>query len=219
MGTPGGKPDAERRREILSPVKMRLLLAGLAVGALALAGCSSKVGVAATYDGHSITDSQVAQYITAKVQPVSQQDSSGAVTQIPARTFVLNVMLQDRLYDKVLGRLPGGHPSESSIQAQIQSELQGHSPDEVARSRGLFGFTEPFIDLFVRDLVINNTLTNLVQQGSVDPNKLLKNLHFDVTVSPRYGTWDPSTFSINGTGGAGAPSFVTLHTRGQQAAQ
>lgn len=192
---------------------MRLLLAGLAVGAVALAGCSSKVGVAATYNGHTITDSQVAQYITATVQPVSRQDASGASTQIPARTFVLNVLLQDRLYDKVLDRVPGGHPSESAIQAQIESQLQGHSPDEVAKSAGLVGYTEPFINLYVRDLVINNTLTNLVQSGSVDPNKLLANLHFDVDVSPRYGTWDPSTFSINGAGGAGAPDFVTLHTQ------
>lgn len=190
---------------------MRLLVpATLAVLALVAAGCTSKVGVAATYNGHTITDSQVASYLTTAAQPVQSQGNGGATVEEPARTFVLTVMLQDRLFDKILNRLPGGRPSEATIQEQITTQLAGKTPDQIAQMYHITGYTEAFVNLFVRVVVLNQTISGLVQQGTVDPTSLLKNLDFHVTVSPRYGTWDPKAYGLDGSGGAGAPAFVTL---------
>lgn len=181
-----------------------------AVAALGLTGCDSKVGVAAVVDGHRITDSQVASYLTADSQPYTTQDASGGASEIPQRSFVLSVLIQDRLLKKVMQRVPADQLKESDISAETTAELQGHTPAEAAKLSGVIGYSSEFVDKWVRDVVLNNMLSQLVQSGKVSAEKLVDKLSFDVTVSSRYGSWDAKNFSLNSGNSDGLPSFVTL---------
>lgn len=195
-------------------MRVRKLSAVAAVTALVVLGltaCDSKVGVAAVVDGHRITDSQVAGYLTPDAQPFTEQGSNGGSTQIPQRSFVLNVLIQERLLNKVIKRLPNGGPKESDISQEIKTELQGHTPAEAAKLSGVIGYTPQFVDKWVRDVVLNNVISSLIQQGTVDGHKLLDKLSFDVTVSGRYGSWDAKTYSLQSNRGDGLPGFLTFH--------
>ena len=76
-------------------MRLRVLTAAV-VAVLACAGlsaCRTKVGLAATADGHRITESQVNAYVTRNAQPVQVQDaSSGASTQMAPRTYALQTV-------------------------------------------------------------------------------------------------------------------------------
>ena len=49
------------------------------------------------------------------------------------------------------------------------------------------------------------------EDGSgTNTNAAISKVKIPVQISPRYGTWDPSTLSLTSDGGAGLPSFVRL---------
>jgi hypothetical protein len=192
---------------------MRLLLAGLAVGSLLAAGCSTKVGVAAVYDGHTITDSQVAQYLTTKAQPVPGQDAQGNATQVPARVFVLGTLLTERVYTDILHATPDGLPDANTLDA-VKKQAFGDDPEATVTAQlAKYGYHAGLTPHVINEQVLLEVIREEVQNGGLDINAVLKKVHPKVTVSPRYGAWDPQQLRLSSDPRAGLPDFVTLHTQ------
>lgn len=182
----------------------------LVLAVVGLSACTTKVGLAASIDGKHVTESTVSGYLTPKAQAVSQQDSNGATTTTPARSFVVSTIIYERLFEVILNRLPrNDRLSTAQLNAEIKRELAGHSSTEVAQSRGVTGYSTSFNDLLVRESVINNILGTLNQSSDV-VTQAIRGLKFPVDLSARYGTWDPKTYSLNSTTYAGYPSFLKI---------
>jgi hypothetical protein len=178
-----------------------------------LAGCRTNVGVAATVEGHRITESDVNQYVTAKSQPLKSTSQSGATESIAPRPFVLNILIKQRLYLALLRKTPKGVPSDGEIAAAVQSELKGRSYRAVAEGLGVKGYTSAFDRFIVQFGVLGGRLDSDVQSG-VDVSGIAAKLKFPVSVNPRYGTWNPKQFNLTSGTTAGLPSFVTLQPTG-----
>jgi hypothetical protein len=206
-------PRCRVGREQGESITVRFRIAGAVVAAVltatSLTACRTNVGFAATIDGKRYTESDVTDYLTPKAQPVSEQSSDGAKTDVPTRSFVVETLIIDKLFHKVLAGLPGGAPDASALNSIRQQGLQGSTVAKVTRSAGIRGFTPAFEDLWVRTRVAQQYLTTAQQQG-VDVRPILQKLKFRVSVNPRYGTWDASTFSLNSGAGAGTPAFLNL---------
>lgn len=191
---------------------MRLRTLGAAAAAVlaaaTLAGCRTNVGVAARVDGHRITESDVNGYLTPNAQPVSVSETGGV--QLPPRAFVLEQLLDERLGLKLLERVPAeSRLTSKQLDAQLDRDLQGRSEKSVAEQGGLKGYTKSFYRIVLRVREISIRLQTVQQQGG-DVRQLINALKVPVWVSPRYGKWDRSTLSIDGTGGL--PSFLELQS-------
>ena len=197
-------------------MRLRLLrtAAVVAAAALAVAGlsaCNTKVGVAAVVDGHQITESNVNSYLTVNAQPVKQQNSDGSTFEEAPRSFVLSTLIYDRLLARVLAAAPGGLPSESDIAAKARSLLNGLSAQQAAASAGITGFSGSFYQRWLHQEVLRVDIRTLVQSNAFNIDPVLSNLHFPVSVSPRYGAWDAQSLGVQTGPSAGVPDFVTLH--------
>lgn len=185
------------------------VVAAAVLAATGLAGCRTNVGVAATVEGHRITESDVNRYITAKSQPLTSTSQSGARESIAARPFVLNILIKARLYTALLKKTPKGVPSSGQLAAATTAALKGRSYRTVAEGLGVKGYTPAFDKLIVGFGVLGGRLDADVQSG-VDVQTLAAKLKFPVSVNPRYGRWDPKGFNLAADSAAGLPSFVTL---------
>lgn len=175
-----------------------------------LSGCRTNVGVAATIDGHRITESDVNKFITAKVKPVAVRGSSGSTVDIAPRAYVLETLIDLRLLPKLLELLPGGAPTEGQIAQTTTKALNGSTPQQVAeRAGGLHGFTKDFDTMWVRSKILGNPIANAQQQG-VNLGPIVAKLQFPVSVNPRYGTWSKVSLSLASDRGAGLPGFLEL---------
>jgi hypothetical protein len=177
-------------------VKVRTLGAVLAavLAVAGLAGCQTNVGTAAVVDGHRITDSDVSQYLTPKAQPVSGQSGS-----ISPRTFVLSELINERLGFKLLQAIPSvSSVTSEQLDAKLQQDLAGKSVKSAAESLGLHGYTNDFYQIVLRVRELASVVSSQQQKG-VDLQKVFNELHFPVTVSPRYGTWNSKNFTLDGT--------------------
>jgi hypothetical protein len=193
-------------------VRLRTL-AAVAAAALALtglAGCRTNVGTAATVDGHRITETDVNRYITPNARPVTERKADQTTTQVSPKTFVVQEVIYDRLFLKILAKIPGA-PTPARIDAQLDSARKGKTYTQQAESLGLKGYTEAFYKIVLRVELIKQGLSS-EQQAGVDVNSIVTKLHFGVTVSPRYGTWDRKTFSL--IAGAAVPGYLTVQPGG-----
>lgn len=191
---------------------MRLLPAVALAAAAALTGCTSKVGVAAVYDGHTITDSDVAQYLTPQAQPVPGQDAQGNPSQVPGRVFVLDTLLSEHVYTDVLKATPDGLPDTATL-AAIEKQAFGNNPEAtVTKQLAKYGYKASLTPHLINEQVLLETIREEVQQGGLNINAVLKKVHPKVTVSPRYGAWDDKQLQLVNDPSAGVPDFVTLNT-------
>jgi hypothetical protein len=183
--------------------------AAAVLAAASLSGCRTNVGMAATVDGHRISETDVNQFITAKAKPVQEQDSGGASITIAPRPFVLETLIDVRLLAKLLAGTPNGKPTESQIATATAKGLNGSTPRKVAEGAGLHGYTAAFYEQWVRSRVLGTVLNNEVQQG-LDVRKVIAKVPFPVSVNPRYGTWDKTNLHLASDATAGLPGFVKL---------
>lgn len=199
---------------------MRVRYVGAAAAAVlaltGLAGCKNNIGTAAVIDGHRITESDVSHYLTVNAQPVIERDANGNTVSISPRSFVVNELINQKLYFKVIGEIPSvSKLTETQLDAQLQSDLQGKSVTQVAESLGLHGFAESFYKIVLRAqeevLVLRSA-----QSNGVDVSTAIRKVDFPVTVSPRYGTWDEKSLQL--TAGSRLPSYLDLQP-GNGAAQ
>jgi hypothetical protein len=186
----------------------------VAVAALALtalAGCRSNVGAAATVNGHRISESDVAQYLTADAQPIAgTNQATGATVQTPPRSFVLSTLLDARLFDELLRATPHGAASAGDLAAAQAKVLNGAPVQQVSDGVARSGLTRSFATVYLRERSIEQLINDQVTAG-VDVQALLNKMHVDVSVNPRYGTWDAKTFSVAATGRDGLPAFLSAN--------
>lgn len=188
-------------------------VAGAALALSALTGCDTKVGQAAIVDGHRITESQVAKYLTATAAAVPVQSQAGATTTIAPRAYVLNTLIDQRLYDRLLTSTKAGRPSEGDIAKATEQALAGVSVQQATEQSKILGYTAAFDRLWVRVQILGQVLQKDVAQGE-DVRALLAKLHFAVTVNPRYGSWDAKILALSDGGAAGVPDFLRLVSPG-----
>lgn len=198
-------------------MRPRLLTAAalVAIAALGLTSCDSKIGTAATVNGQRISDNEVTSYISqAGADPSAVAQAQGPVQP---RSSALTQLIQEKIFEETL-RGHGGVPTDSqlaavhdkAISAIAQSSLTGADYDRaVAQQVKKFGFSSRFGKLVVRTLELEYTLATRLKS----PSQLLpaiKKAGISVTVSGRYGKWDPSRLNVDTSGSNGLPSFVQL---------
>lgn len=198
-------------------MKLRTLTA-VAVATLAvvgLAGCRSNVGTAATVNGHRISESRVSSYITPDAKPARAQAQNGQSFEVAPRAVVAQTLIEIRLLEAVLAAAPGGAPSQGRVAQARAAVLAGKSAKQFTAAHGLTGFTDSFADVFVHDQALGALLTSYQQQG-VDVRRLLAQTRLHVSVSPRYGKWDPQSLSLlGGNAGSNLPGYLTLQPAAQ----
>ncbi len=185
---------------------------GAALAVAGLAGCDSKIGAAAVVGGHHIRDSEVSSYLTAAAIPFTVQTNTGAPATIVPRSYVLTALIREQLFTKAL-QANGGVPSSGDINSTEQQFTQGAPRAQQQKQYTKYGFKASFAAVDLRDSALETILAQRVKATS-DPKPLLdaiNNLHAGITVSGRYGTWDPSQLSVSSRPSDGAPSFVQLN--------
>jgi hypothetical protein len=168
-----------------------------------LSACRTNVGVAAKVDGHTIGESQLSKYLTAKAQSVQQQ--SGPAT--PSKSFVLAALINDRLVKDLyrLGRL-GPAPSDAAVDADVATVIGSDSPQKFAESHGIKGYTAAFDQLWLR---VALRIERVKQDSSNKKVSLLTVLRrTKVSVNPRYGAWDRTAFALKSGPDDGIPSVL-----------
>jgi len=191
-------------------VKLRFLTSALALvlAVTGLSACTTKVGLAATINGKRVTDSDLVSYLTPNAK-VSEKDASGTAITRPVRSFVLNILIEDRLFALIASRLPKPGLSEKQIQADIAKQVAGTSKKELAAQvAGITGFKSKFYDLFAHAYILNEIFGQINQQAPAILNEALKGLKFPVTVSAAYGTWDPKTYQLKSGPTDGYPAYM-----------
>lgn len=194
---------------------MRLRMLGAAFAAVLAAGsltaCRSNVGLAASVDGHRFSESDVSSYLTPQAQSVRESGANASSTvQVPARSFVVETLIVDRLLKQVTDALP--HPPTAGDLASIRDRgLAGSSPTTFAERAGLHGFTASFDSLWIDTKVLQSALSDAQQaDSSIDVAAIAGKLHFPVQVNPRYGSWDAKTFSFSADSNATRPAFLKI---------
>ena len=198
-------------------MRLRLLrtAAVVASAALAVAGlsaCNTKVGLAAVVGGHRISDAEVQKYLTRQAVPFQVPSQGGAPVDIVPRSFVLQTLIEDRLFAAALVDT-GGTPSSKDMATELAQVTQGQTPTQVAQGFTKYGFTASFAQVVVHRSALEQILATRVGATS-DFTPLLAEvakLNIPVSVNARYGSWDARSLGVQTGPSAGVPDFVTLH--------
>jgi predicted small secreted protein len=205
-------------------------VAVLVLAAATLTACRTNVGVAARVDGHTISDTEVSNYLTSGSSVNSQLASESAIPLDP-RSVVLDILVRERAYSDALLR-DGGLPSAATLKAvhdiavepillspilgatvTQQNQVTGSQLDSVLSTiyvKGI-GLKPSIVTKAIAMAEYEGAL--VIKHDSVSPSTseaagLLKKLGITVSVSPRYGKWDAASATIDPTGGQ--PSFIKL---------
>jgi peptidyl-prolyl cis-trans isomerase SurA len=190
-----------------SPRRSRLALVAVAVAAAALllSGCApQQAGSAATLGDSRISEqaltTEVEAILVAKGQPTTSKDQS-LVTQTLGRMITMELV--DRL----------------AVREGVEI-TQGDIDEVLANYAGQVGGEQAVEDLFIQENVAPSQLESLIrlqlqaqelgivlnpsgsaeeQGGAVFEAAGALSLELDTTVSPRYGTWDPSALALGPT--------------------
>jgi hypothetical protein len=208
-------------------VRVRTLGAVVAA-VLALAGltaCRTNVGTAATVDGQRITESDVNRYVTHAGPDktyIAQVSQNGGSVPSP-RSFVLGILLREKVFERTLASL-GSVPSEGQLSSyradatNILSSGQTSAADsfEAAVRRGLpkLGVSSKFSSAYMR---VGELEYAIVKAKNSNVAALVKQAGIRISVSPRYGAWDPNQVFLRS--GPALPSYLTVQGSTSPAAQ
>ena len=188
-------------------------LTAAALAALAAAGltaCDSSAGAAAVVGGHRISDSEVASYVRPGATPYPDANSG---EQIVPKSYALQTLIDTELIDRAV-RANGGAASTADLSSGKQVFLQGAHDTDVEKYYSHLGYTSAFSELLIKEQSLLQVLGHRVHSDRTGAG-ILAALHkadVPVSVSSRYGAWDPKYYRVLTTSGAGLPGFVTLHT-------
>jgi hypothetical protein len=194
-----------------------VVVAVLAVAGLA--GCRTNVGTAATVGGHRITESDVNGYIT----PTGVSSSAAAQARsqrqaVPSpRSLVLQFLIQQQLFEQTLkhlgiayseGSLAGSH--DKAAQLLLQTSLGGAALDAaIEKQLPSSGVQKSFRAVFLRVEELEYLLIQRRQLSQLSELvALVKAAKVSVSVSARYGTWQPNKLILDGT--PAVPSYLTV---------
>lgn len=187
-------------------VRAVAVAAALVVGVSGLTACRSNVGTAATIDGHRVTESDVSGYVTGSSEPIKSSDGSQSIAPKP---FVVDVLILQRLYQKLLTASPSGAPSAGQLTTLRRQYLAGSSAKAAVERLGAKGYDSSFNSRIVEVQVLRALLGQEQQQG-VDISAIARKISFPVRVSPRYGRWDAAKLQFDPGPESGLPGFLTL---------
>jgi hypothetical protein len=177
------------------------------LGIAGLAGCRTNVGVAAIVGSHHITESDVNGYITPKgVDPSVAANAAGQGQIVSPRSQVLQYLIQEQVFQQTLasfgpvpsaGRLAAMHDAAAST--LLQTQLAGDALDKAVRT-GLptSGISAKFTATFLRVQELEYAIITAKRlQQLPELLALIKKAHVRVSVSARYGTWDPAKLGLD----------------------
>jgi hypothetical protein len=203
-------------------VRFRALGAAVAVvlAVAGLAGCRTNVGTAAWVDGHRITDSDVKELVTPTgIDPSLAAQAAAQHQQIqPPKSQVLTFLIQEAVYEDTLaaenvkyteGKLTSVH--DAAISEFFQGTLSGTAfENKLAQRLPKFGIDSSFIAKLVRVAELKYLLH--VNNQNTPLNTLIERAKISVTVSPRYGTWEPKSLAVNPK--APVPGYLSVQPGG-----
>jgi hypothetical protein len=199
-------------------VRLRILTvaAGATLVAAGLAGCRTNVGSAASVGGERITESVVNSYIT-RAGAAPSVAAQAAKSGVSPRSQVLQYLIQEQVFEQTLaangrvptvGQLAATHDAAASV--LLQTSLTGRALDDAIK-KGLptSGISPKFVAKYLRvqeleyALIKSKRLTQLSELLA-----LIKKADIPVSVSARYGQWDPKSLSV--TTAKSTPSYLEL---------
>ena len=183
--------------------------AALVVGVSGLTACRTNVGIAATIDGHRVSETDVSNYVTASAKPVQTSSSSSATTA--PKPFVIEVLIDQRLYPALLRASKVGAPGTGQMTTLRRQYLNGKSVKTVVEGLGVKGFSASFESVIV-DIEVYANLLNQAQSAGTDISGVAQKLTFPVHVNPRYGTWDATNLELKSGTSSGVPGYLTLQS-------
>ena len=211
----------QRPHEILSVVRFRRILTAVVLAVLAMGGlsaCQTKVGQAAATNGATLSDSDLTSYLKAGTGPYT--DSSGQ--RVVPKVLVLTTWIRTQLLNAAIAA-HGGEATTSELNAANSAVQAGNSIDQAEKAYAKYGYTNKYGDLLFDQTVRLVVLVERLAKTD-DPTKALQLLSSGqagntigatilatktpVDLSPRYGTWDARSLSVNGSTKAGQPDFV-----------
>jgi hypothetical protein len=218
-------------------VRLRALAVttALALAATGLSACTSKIGQAATYDGHRLSASDVSGYVKNGTKPYADQQSG---TTVDPLSNVVATWLQDRIISEAYAnRNHGEAPSTTDVRAALAGLSQGIGSDAASYFKTTYdklGYTPRYSALVLnqQELVIllahtfepkvsDAQLLSDLQSSQALNNQLVAaigNVHAKISVAGRYGAWDAKGLTLSTVPSAGLPSFVTIGSDAQAAA-
>ena len=170
-----------------------------------LAGCRTNVGTAAWVDGHRITDSDVKDLVTPTgIDPKLAAQAGAQQQQIqPPKTQVLTFLIQEAVYEDTLaaenikyteGKLNSVH--DAALSEFLNATVSGTAFEtSLAKRLPRFGIKPSFVAKLLRVAELRYLLHIHNQNASL--TALVKRANVDVSVSPRYGSWQPNNLSVN----------------------
>lgn len=202
---------------------MRLRTLGATVAAVlamaGLAGCRTNVGTAAAINGHRITESDVNDFLNPSgIAPSAAAQAKAQGQTIPApRSLVLQFLIQEQVFKQTLahyrikytpGELAASHDAAAGL--LLQTRLTGSGLDAaIDKQLPSSGVKANFRATFLRveeleyKLIKTRKLTQLAELLA-----LIKGAKISVSVSPRYGTWDPTQLTLSGK--AVVPAYLSV---------
>lgn len=203
---------------------LRLRKLGAAAVALlavvALSSCDSKVGQAAVVQGQRLSDADLATY----VKPAAKSYSGGSGVTVYPKLFALERWISDHVFERAV-ESRGGAPTSDEERLTRALVLGTRSTGELTSALGKLGYTPRFTDLAVHEqqmivLLVKrlapkipySQITSALQNKQVGAALLttVQKAKVQVSVSGRYGSWDPNQLSLTRSRGSGLPSFVSF---------
>jgi predicted small secreted protein len=185
----------------------------IAVASAGLTACNTKVGAAAIVGGDRISDNSVQRYVQPGAQPATQTDqTSGQTSTLIPKVQALQELVELQVFQDALDHYGPATPGELTAARASYLTSQGATEAQVSAALTKDGFTPRFTDLY---LEVGSYLTVLEARLKDDGSGTatvagLNKLKIPVQVSPRYGTWDGTSYSISSGASDGLPSFVKL---------
>jgi hypothetical protein len=209
-------------------VRLRTLGAfAVAVVAVAgLAGCRTNVGTAAMVNGQRITESDVNDLVThAGVDPKLAAQAAAQQQQIqPPKSQVLTFLIQEKVFEDTLDAEKVKHPEgalnavhDAAASEFFQTNVSGTDFEATLKQRlPQFGITADFVSTLLRVAELRYLL-HVHNPKAPSLMAIINRAKVSVTVSPRYGVWQPSQLSLSPA--APVPGYLSLQPGENAAAQ
>jgi hypothetical protein len=181
-----------------------MLLPIAAVAAFGLSACDTKVGTAAVVNGSKISEVRLNDYLTPSAKPISASDGSS----VPARQFVLSSLIRDKVFVRLLD-VTGGQPKPADLTKAETTVLQGTTTQELNRNIVGTGLDASFTPSYLHQLELLSVLSGRITSDA-QLNAAMAKAKLDVSVSPRYGTWNPTALTLAQLSKKQVAGIVTL---------
>lgn len=205
-------------------VSFRRLLTVLTLAVLAagtLTACQTKIGQAASVGGATLSDSALADLVKPGATPYTDQSGAQVVPKLNAlTTWVRNELLKATIAAR------GGTATTDELNAARSVITDSGVPDQAAKANRGYGYASGFFELLTEQYTLLTVLVerlaktsnaarafNLLESGQANQafSSAIVATRTKVDISPRYGSWDPSTLAVTSFAKnphAGAPAFV-----------